>query len=182
MRLCHQVDAAAHILHRAVGREAYILREAFLGILSGHANGEFDEHMRTPANAVLHKQDFPSALLLKAKRRFQDFGGMALLIEVEHEARQGYQGIGYGAMIVLEGAAVGCPHGQAALQMIVAGFDESAELSQLRLAPCLFPLLSGDRHHGCAMPVAHAGKGGYSLHAASFLAKRRASNRRLRAS
>ena len=182
MRLCHQVDAAAHILHRRIRLEAYIGREAFLGFLGGHAIREGNEYVRTPAHTVFHQEDFPFALFLKAKRCFQNFGGMALLVEVEHEPRKGFQGIGDGAMMVLEQPTVGCPYGEAAFQLFVTSFDEPAELGKRRFSPCFLPLLAGNGKNRCTMPLAHAGKGVYSLHAASFLAKRRAAKRRSRAS
>ena len=64
------------------------------------------------------------------------------------------------------------------IRRLVAGLDESAEFDERRLATGFLPLLTGDGNGGCAMPFAHAGKGSYSLHAASFLAKRRAANLR----
>ena len=103
---------------------------------------------------------------------------MAFLVEVQHQSRERHQGIGYGAVVVIEETAVGCPHGQPSLQVVITGFDEPAEFGKGGFAPCFLPLLAGDGHYGCAMPVAHAGKGSYSLHAASFLAKRRAANLR----
>ena len=103
---------------------------------------------------------------------------MAFLVEVEHQSRKGFQGIGYGAMIVFEQPAMGCPYGQTALQLLVAGFDEPTEFDERRSATGFLPLLAGNGEDGCAMPVAHTGKGGYSFHVASFPPLRRAAKRR----
>ena len=65
MRFRHQVNAPRNILHGSIRLKAHILRKPLLGILGGHAGGEFDKHMRATAHTVFHEQDFPFALLLK---------------------------------------------------------------------------------------------------------------------
>ena len=161
MRFGHQIDAARHVLHGSVGGEAYILGETLLRFLGSHALGKPDQYVSAAANTLLHQQNLPATFLLKLHRARKNLRRIALLVEVQHQSRQGLQGIGYGAVVVLEPGTMGSPYGKAALQLLVAGFDESAELGQLWTAACLLPLLTGDGHYGCAMPVAHAGKGRY---------------------
>ena len=162
MRFGHQVDAARHVLHGSIGGEAHIGRETLLRLLGTHARRKVDEHVCTAAHTLLHQQDVPTAFLLQLHGARKNLRRMALLVEVQHQPRERKEGVGYGAVVVLERSAMGRPYGKAAFQFLVAGFDEPAELGQGGLAACLLPLLAVDGHHGCAVPVAHAGKGAYS--------------------
>ena len=160
-----EVDAARHILQRGVGLETYIGREAFLSFLHGHASRQGDEYVGALAHGFLDEEHLPHTIAVELQRAGQDFGRMALVIEVEHEALQGLQGILHGAVVVVEGGTMGCPYGQIGLHVFVALQDESASFGQLGVTAHLLELGAGDGTDRGFHPCPVAGKECFLVHA-----------------
>ena len=85
--LRYHIDTSGHILQRRVRLKAHIVREAVLCLLRRHPFGQGNQHVRTLADALFHKQDFPLAFLHQLHRAFQDFLRMTLLVKVQHQSR-----------------------------------------------------------------------------------------------
>ena len=159
MPLRHHVDAAAHVLHHAVGREAHIGRETCLSHLGRHLPGQRDEHVCAPPHRFLDEKHLPAPLVLQTKRPFENLGRMAFLVEVEHQPLQRLQRIGNSPMIVPKGSTMGRPDGQPPLERLVALLDAPAHLGQPRLAPQRLPRLAVGRKNRSTMSAPDASEG-----------------------
>ena len=83
---------------------------------------------------------------------------MPFLVKIQHQPRQRPEGVGGGTVVVLEGGAMGCPHGQAVLQFFIARLDAAAHFRQPGLASQGLPLRAGGGEDGRAVTPSDAGE------------------------